>query len=137
MDIFVSYDYDNDRQYKNTLKMWASNSRVDFTFNDVSIDISVNSRDPGVIKRAISRRIAQSDVVVCIVGRSTNRSSWVRWEIEKAVELRRSIAAVKIEASNPTPESLYGIGAKWAMSFTFESIKNAISAAYLGYDISF
>ena len=36
MKIFVSFDFDNDRQYKYTLNMWAGNTNIDFSFNDGS-----------------------------------------------------------------------------------------------------
>lgn len=34
--IFVSFDFDNDRNYKYTLNMWNANSGFDFTCNDYS-----------------------------------------------------------------------------------------------------
>lgn len=133
MDIFVSYDYDNDRNYKNTLKMWAANSQFDFDFYDQSVDVSVNSLEAAPIRRAISRRINESDILLCLVGQYTHRSTWVAWEIEKAVELDKKIVAVKIDSSYTTPSVLYNVGAKWAMSFNFPAVKKAVNEAYYGY----
>ena len=133
MDIFVSYDYDNDRRYKNTLKMWAANSQFDFEFFDQSVDVSVNSFEAAPIRRAISRRINGSDILLCLVGQYTYLSSWVAWEIEKATELQKKIVAVKISSSYTTPAGLYNVGAKWAMSFNFPAIKKAVNEAYWGY----
>jgi len=41
----------------------------------------------------------------------------------------KTIVAVKINRSNTTPDELYGVGASWALSFTFESITQSINKA--------
>lgn len=124
--IFVSYDFDNDRNYKNTLLMWDANAMFDFSFEDTSCDCSVNSLEAAPIKRVISQKMSNSDCILVIVGAKTYLSTWVAWEIEKAVELGKKVVAVKIDASYTSPTALYGIGASWAMSFSFDSIKDAI-----------
>ncbi len=127
--VFVSYDYDNDKSYKNLLLAWDANKKFDFSMYDHSVDVSVNSTNAAAIKRVISSRIGQSTYFLCIVGKTTHKSSWVAWEIAKAVELKKKIVAVKIDSSNTSPAGLLGIGASWAMSFTYESISNAIDKA--------
>lgn len=127
--IFISYDYDNDKHYKNMLKAWDANGTFDFSFDDHSADISINSTDAAAIKRAISAKINNATYFLCIVGEKTHSSNWVRWEIDKAVELNKKIVAVKISSTNTTPSELLGVGAKWAMSFTEASITNAINDA--------
>ena len=64
-----------------------------------------------------------------LVGSQASKSSWIDWEIKKAVELNKKIVAVKIKAANATPSALLGVGASWAMSFTFDSITKAINSA--------
>jgi len=44
-------------------------------------------------------------------------------------ELKKKIVAVKVDSANTTPSGLLNVGAKWAMSFTFDSIKKAIESA--------
>ncbi|SHN92626.1 hypothetical protein BHECKSOX_1151 [Bathymodiolus heckerae thiotrophic gill symbiont] len=127
--IFISYDYDNDKNYKNLLKAWDANGTFDFNFDDHSADISINSTDAAVIKRAISAKINNATYFLCIVGTKTHNSSWVKWEIEKAVELNKKIVAVKTSSTNTTPNALLGVGAKWAMSFTESGIVSAINDA--------
>lgn len=127
--IFISYDYDNDKHYKNLLVAWDKNSYFDFGFNDQSADVSIDSTDSAAIKRAISAKINNATYFLCIVGEKTAKSKWVKWEISKAVELKKTIVAVKTASTNDTPTELLGVGAKWAMSFTFESIKKAIDEA--------
>lgn len=127
--VFISYDYENDKHYKNLLLAWDKNKQFDFYISDYSADVSVNSKDASAIKSTISRYINQGTVFLVIVGKKTHKSNWVKWEIEKAVELKKKIVAVKTDRENITPEELYGIGASWAMSFTQESITNALNNA--------
>lgn len=127
--IFISYDYDNDRHYKNLLKAWDANGTFDFSFHDHSADVSIQSTNATAIKRAISAKINNATYFLCIVGEKTHKSGWVKWEIDKAVELNKKIVAVKTGTSNTTPDKLYGVSATWAMSFTESSIKTAINDA--------
>lgn len=127
--VFISYDYDNDKHYKNLLLAWDANKEFDFSLYDQSVDVSVDSTDAAAIKRVISAKINNSTYFLCIIGKHTHKSDWVAWEINKAVELKKKIVAVKIEKDNKSPSEILGVGAEWALSFTFESIKNAIDGA--------
>ncbi len=126
MKIFISYDYSNDGKYKNMLLAWDGNKKFDFNFHDTSADVSINSHDAGVIKRAISAKINESDIVICIIGNQTHKSKWVEWEINKTVDLKKPIVAVKLDTKFKSPNVIQNVGAKWAMTFDFESIKKAI-----------
>ncbi|MBL1150317.1 MAG: TIR-like domain-containing protein [Armatimonadetes bacterium] len=127
--IFISYDYDNDKHYKNMLLAWDKNGEFDFAFSDHSADVSIQSTDAEVIKRAISAKINSATYFLCIVGSKTSGSGWVAWEIEKAKELRKKIVAVKTASDNKTPSGLLNAGASWAMSFTFDATKKTIGSA--------
>ena len=127
--IFISFDYDNDSKHKNLLLAWDKNKEFDFTFYDASVDVSVDSTDAAAIKRVISARISSATHFLCIVGMNTPKSGWVKWEIEKAVELKRKLIGVKTDAGNTSPAAILGVGASWAMSFTFDSIKKAVDEA--------
>jgi hypothetical protein len=128
-NIFISYDYDNDKNYKNLLLAWDENNEFDFGFNDKSADVSIDSTDATVIKRAISAKINSATYFLCLIGKQTHKSDWVKWEINKAVELKKKIVAVKIDKENISPDEILGVGASWAMSFTFDAIKDAIENA--------
>ena len=128
-NIFISYDYDNDKNYKNMLAAWDANKEFDFGFSDQSADVSIDSTDAAAIKRAISTKINAAPYFLCLVGKQTHKAKWVAWEIGKAVELKKKIIAVKIDASNTTPSGLLNVGASWAMSFTFDAIKKAVDGA--------
>lgn len=127
--IFITYDYDNDRHYKNMLVAWAQNSSFDLSFHDKSVDISVDSDELAVIRRVVSSQIKQSSRVLCLVGKDTWRSDWVDWEINKAIEHGIPLVAVKTAKKHKSPEALKGAGAKWALAFKFHAIKKAIEQA--------
>ena len=127
--MFISYDYDNDKHYKNLLLAWDANSEFDFSFHDQSVDVSVDSDKASVIKGVISKKIGNSTYFLCIIGEKTHKSGWVKWEITKAVELGKKIVAVKTDSENTSPSEILGIGANWAMSFEFDSIKTSIDKA--------
>lgn len=128
--VFISYDYDQDKTYKNLLVAWAGNNANhfrNFKFEDGSTDVSINSTDTAAIKRAISRRMAQCDVFLLLIGSKTHKSEWCNWEIEKAKELGLVLVAVKLDTSNTSPPEILNAGATWARSFTLESIAAALS----------
>lgn len=127
--VFVSYSYDNDKHYKNLLLAWDGNKLFDFSMNDHSADVSINSTNATAIKRVISRYINEATYFLIIVGEKTHKSAWVKWEIEKALELGKKIVAVKTNRENISPDALLGIGASWAMSFTYDAISKAINNA--------
>ncbi len=127
--IFISYDYDNDKHYKNLLVAWDENDEFDFSFSDHSADVSIQSTNADAIKRAISAKINSATHILCIVGAKTSKSGWVAWEIDKAKDLEKKLVAVKTASDNTTPGGLLNAGASWAMSFTFEAIKKAIGGA--------
>jgi len=93
--VFVSYDYDNDKHYKNLLLAWDGNKLFDFSIHDHSADVSINSTNAAAIKSVLSRFINEATYFLVIVGAKTYKSAWVKWEIEKAVELNKRIIAVK------------------------------------------
>ncbi len=127
--IFVSYDYTNDKHYKNLLLAWDANRLFDFSIHDHSADVGINSTNARAIKSVLSRYINEATYFLVIVGAKTYKSEWVKWEIEKAVELRKRIVAVKTDRENTSPTELLGVGASWAMSFTYQSIIDAIANA--------
>ncbi len=123
--IFISFDYNTGLRYKNLLQAWNKNDMFDFDFNNQSVSTPVNSTNAGAIKRVISNKISNSTHLLCIVSKDTHKSDWVKWEINKAIELNKAIIAVKTEYTN-NALFLHGLNASWAMSFTFESITRAI-----------
>ena len=127
--IFISFDYDNDRHYKNLLLAWGANDEFDFEFYDGSLKDSINSTNAIYVKSVIKPKITRSTHLLCIVGEKAAGSEWINWEIEQAIAANKKLIAVKLARDYDTPAALYGQDAKWALSFTFDSIKKAVDSA--------
>jgi hypothetical protein len=126
--VFVSFDYDNDRHYMDLLCAWDANPDFDFSFNETSPNVAVDSTDAAATKRALAQKIGAATHLLCIIGKYTY-SGWVGWEINKAKELKKKLVAVKIDRKNTSPAALFESGATWAMSFTRDAVLKALKEA--------
>lgn len=136
--IFISFDYDHDKNYRYLLGALKANPRSDIEFEDLTPD-EIQSYDIGRIKAALSRRIDRSGYMLVIIGEHANSyhadrnkigtRNWQWWEIEKSDELGKRFIAVRITSNCTTPDPLYNKGATWANSFKVESIISAIDSA--------
>jgi len=136
--IFISFDYEHDKNYRYLLTALAKNPRSDIEFTDVTPE-EIQSYDVGRIKAVLTKKIKEATHTLVIVGKYANsyhpnrdeigERNWQWWEINKSDEEGKGFIAVKIESSNKPPEPLYGKGATWANSFTVDSIVNAIDRA--------
>jgi len=136
--VFISFDYDNDRNYRYLLKALAANPRSDIEFEDLTPE-EIQSYDVGRIKAALTRRIRESTHILVIIGAYANslhpdraeigERNWQWWEIVKSDEEGKGFIAVKIQSTNQTPDPLYGRGVALATSFKVESIIDAIDRA--------
>ena len=57
--VFVSFDYDNDKQYKYLLQAWDANPDFDFVFKDKTPG-EINTNDIGRIKVGLTRKINEA-----------------------------------------------------------------------------
>ncbi len=71
--IFVSFDYDNDRLYKNMLLAWDEHSDFDFEFYDGSLTVAINSTNGYYVKAKIRPHITKATHLLCIVGKEKQR----------------------------------------------------------------
>ena len=136
--IFISFDYEHDKNYRYLLTALAKNPRFDIEFTDVTPE-EIQSYDIGRIKAVLTKKIKEATHTLVIVGKYANsyhpdrdeigERNWQWWEINKSDEEGKGFIAVKIESSNEPPEPLYGKGATWANSFTVDAIVNAIDGA--------
>ena len=127
--VFISYDYDNDRHYKNMLLAWDKNKEFDFELYDGSLTDSINSTNAAYIKSKIKPLIAKATHLLCIVGDKCGNNAWIAWEVETAADLKKKLIGVKVEKACTSPAALLNNGATWAMSFNFDAIKKAVDAA--------
>lgn len=142
MKTFVSFDFENDRQYKYILNSWDANQHIDFEFDDGSTR-EINSWNVDRVKAAITTKIKGADCLLAIIGKYSDNyhkdsqligfKNWQYFEISKAIELGKKVVAVKLDRNFKTPSILYNQGVSWAMSFSLESVKTALHKAEYGW----
>ena len=136
--VFVSFDYDDDKNYRNLLKAWDANPNFEFYMSDLTPG-EINTWSVSRIKAALTTSIRQSTYTLVIVGKNANKKhrksgeigykNWISFEVAKSKEERNRLIGVKIERGYESPDELLGSGASWAMSFTKESILKALDEA--------
>lgn len=129
--LFVSYDYENDGDYKDILMTWSKSP--DFprlTVNDQPVTTPAESEEATPLKRLIQGKIKAATGFLCVVGMNTSANGWVEWEIRTAIDLDKRMIVARIDRDCVAPEVLSDVGATCALSFTVEGIKRAIDEAY-------
>jgi hypothetical protein len=127
--VFISFDYDEDRHYKNLLLAWDKNAEFDFELYDGSLSAAINSTNASYIKSKIKPLIQASTHLLCIVGAKCYDNEWIAWEIQTAINDGNRLIGVKIEKANTSPPLLLNSGATWALSFNFDAIRKAVNDA--------
>lgn len=136
--IFISFDYEHDRNYRYLLTALSENPRSDVDFDDCTPE-EIQSLSIPRIKAVLTRKIREATHTLVVIGKHANSyhpdrneigsRNWQWWEINKSAEEGKGFIAVKIDRLDPTPEPLYEKGAQWAMSFTVSAIHEAIRRA--------
>jgi len=134
--VFVSFDYENDRQYKSLLEAWDANPKFEFVFADQTPgEIETSNIDR--IKAELTARINEATHTLVIVGKYADTPhpkraligyrNWINFEIAKSRTCCNKVAAVKIDPSYQSPEEL--VTTAWAFTFDEVSIINALDQA--------
>lgn len=136
--ICISFDWHIDRHYRHLLSAWIENPKFPVDFEDLTPG-AINTDDVGVVKGVLTRKIRASTHILVLVGEHANslhkdwmkigERNWIWWEIQQAKAEGKGLIAVKLESTNPTPDPLYGSGAKWAMKFEEDAILKALNEA--------
>jgi hypothetical protein len=85
--IFISHSW----QYTGTLEALRNliNARGYFsaTYEESTKDEPINSDDESYVKRRLAQKIGNSEVILALAGVYASHSSWMQWELDKAIEL--------------------------------------------------
>ena len=90
---FLSFDYD-DIDDVNLLRAHAKNDKSDIEFIDRSVREPFDSNRAEYIKKKITDRINSTSQTVVYISAHTHKSNWVKWEIQKSLELNKKVIAV-------------------------------------------
>ena len=92
-NVFISFSTE-DMDEVNLLRAHSKNENSDIEFNDHSVREPYDSEKAEYIKRKISERIARTSTTVVYLSKNTAQSKWVKWEVEKSLELGKKVIAV-------------------------------------------
>ncbi len=92
--IFISHSW----QYTNTLEALRNliNSRGYFkaSYEESTKDNPINSENESYVKKRLTNKVSNSDIVLALSGVYASHSSWMQWELDKALELGTPIIGV-------------------------------------------
>lgn len=131
-EVFISYDYNSDKEDKDRLLGWNGEHELELTSYDNALDVELDSHEAAAVKQEIADRIGHASHFLCIVGKETYRTGWAKWKIQKALELDKKLIAVKLDSLNNSPASLQRRDVSWCMKFNLASIKKAIAVPTTG-----
>jgi hypothetical protein len=135
--ICIGFDWHNDRDSRHLLGVWLANHKLPATFTD----LSAGQIDDNVVKvkARLTAQIRAATHTLVLIGDSANTRhklsekirtrNWIWWEIEQSQAEGNRLIAVKLKASNPTPDPLLNAEVTWATSFTQEAILKASNDA--------
>ena len=85
--IFISHSW----QYTDKLEALRDliNARGYFsaTYEESTRDKPINSDDESYVKKRLAQKISNSNVILALAGVYASHSSWMQWELDKAIEL--------------------------------------------------
>jgi len=70
--VFISFDYENDKNYYFLMKAWDANSDFEFSFSDYSSK-EIKSDSIAVIKANLTKKINEANYTLVIVGAEANK----------------------------------------------------------------
>ena len=92
-NVFISFATE-DMDEVNLLRAQAKNEKSDIEFNDHSVQEPYDSDRAEYIKRKIAERISRTSTTVVYLSENTAQSKWVKWEVEKSLELGKRVIVV-------------------------------------------
>ena len=105
--IFISHSW----QYSDTLeslrKLIDARGYFNATYEESTRDNPINSGNESYVKTRLTQKIAASDIILALAGVYASHSSWIQWELDKALELGIPIigviptASVKVDVASP------------------------------------
>jgi hypothetical protein len=103
-NVFISFATE-DMDEVNLFRAHAKNENSDIEFNDHSVREPYNSERAEYIKQKIGERIARTSICVVYLSENTAQSQWVAWEVQKSMELGKTVIAVhaKDKPQGPVP----------------------------------
>lgn len=105
--VFISFDWDNDRNYRNLLTALNANPANEVDFED-STPGAIDTKDVGRVKAVLTTQIRAASHTLVLIGKEANKRhsdsekigtrNWQWWEIEQSKAEGKKFIAVKLPA---------------------------------------
>lgn len=92
-NVFISFAMEDENEV-NCLRAQAKSEKSDIEFNDHSVREPYDSDRAEYIRRKIAERINRTSTTVVYLSDNAAKSKWVKWEVEKSLELGKRVIAV-------------------------------------------
>jgi hypothetical protein len=92
-NVFISFAYE-DLGEVNLLRGQAKNEDSSLEFNDRSVKEPYESERAEYIRQKLRERINQCSTTIVYLSKDAANSPWVKWEVEKSLELGKRVIAV-------------------------------------------
>jgi hypothetical protein len=102
-NVFISFHIDDEMQVE-LLRAQAKNEKYDIEFRDYSVKAPFDEK----WKTNCRERIAQTSMLICMIGPETANREAVNWEIDEAYRQNKQVVGVRIyrDRNDPIPESM-------------------------------
>ena len=157
LKVCVSFDYENDKNSRNAIRLWNANKNIDFSINDKT-PTEIDTYRIDRIKAGLSAcyhfdhdfediEVKENALVLlenCLKHKrkkymnslhkdriAIGSINWQNWECKKALELNKKIILVKLNSTSAIPEELYGESRIDVNGLELEKIKNAFDSIYV------
>ena len=131
---FISFDYEDDSNYRFLLDALSKNPKFDFHFKDGS-SARINSKSVSKVKEILTKRIKETDYTLILIGKSANTEhkdfkeigfkNWINFEVARSIKNNNKLIAVQINNKYEYPDELKHASAYRVHSFTVDGINKA------------
>lgn len=123
--VFISHSWDYVEDLTSLRNLLGKRGYFHVEFQEVPPTEPINSSNSNYVKKVLSDKIANSDVMLGLAGMYASRSDWMEWELDKANELGVPVVGV-IPRGQERVSDIVRQRAKTSVRWNTESIVAAI-----------
>ncbi len=97
--VFLSFAAEDLPQVRG-LRLLKDNPNFELDFYDESIREPIDSRNADYVKRVIRGRIRRCSITVCLISKTTYKSKWVEWELQRSEQECNKIVVMALKGIN-------------------------------------
>nr|WP_176704751.1 TIR domain-containing protein [Pseudomonas sp.]AQZ19950.1 hypothetical protein pA3J1_p13 [Pseudomonas sp.]QBM91779.1 hypothetical protein pA7J1_p07 [Pseudomonas sp.] len=92
--IFISHSWQHSDTLEALRDLINARSHFSATYEESTKDKPINSESESYVKTRLAQKIGNSNIVLALAGVYASHSSWIEWELNKAIDLSIPIVGV-------------------------------------------